>query len=322
MNTRGRLISGLVTTVMALAGFVTAGTLPAAATASTVQYVALGDSYAAGVGATIVTPQPCGRSGNGYPELLKREGRISLLANFACIGATTLSVAGPQVSELEKLEKGNPGTRLVTLTVGGNDLGFVGLAGPCLSGGLDTTECLAAIYKAVADDRLSDLDRNLRDLFTQVAGAAPDARIVVTGYPILFESAAGASGDFNPEIINAFNEATALLNETIERSVAAANDADLDIYYVDVTDEFARHGIVSLITDTDTNDPIAFIHSVYTDVVGGTLDPARFHPNDKGYSAYADAISAALPRGWVKNKAKQTRTVGLRFLQLVNLAAS
>ena len=62
MNTRGRLISGLVTTVMALAGFMTAGTLPAAATASTVQYVALGDSYAAGVGATIVTPSPAGEA--------------------------------------------------------------------------------------------------------------------------------------------------------------------------------------------------------------------------------------------------------------------
>jgi lysophospholipase L1-like esterase len=281
---------------MALAGFVTAGTLPAAATASTVQYVALGDSYAAGVGATIVTPQPCGRSGNGYPELLDDQGRIGPVDNVACFGATTSIVADTQVSKLE------PDTRLVTLTVGGNDLGFVGLAGPCLSGGLDTTECLAAIYKAVADDRLSDLDRNLTGLFTQVASAAPDARIVVTGYPILFEPAAGASGDFNPEIINAFDKATALLNETIERSVAAANDADLDIYYVDVTEEFAGHGIVSLITDTDTNDPIAFIHSVYTDVIGGTLDPARFHPNDKGYSAYADAISGALPRGWVKKQ--------------------
>ena len=58
MRARGSLISGLVTTVLALAGFVTGGTLPAAATASTVQYVALGDSYAAGVGATIQPPSP------------------------------------------------------------------------------------------------------------------------------------------------------------------------------------------------------------------------------------------------------------------------
>ena len=48
MRARGRLLSCLVTMVIALAGFVTVGALPAAATPATVQYVALGDSYAAG----------------------------------------------------------------------------------------------------------------------------------------------------------------------------------------------------------------------------------------------------------------------------------
>jgi lysophospholipase L1-like esterase len=304
VNTRGRLISGLVTTVMALAGFVTAGTLPAAATASTVQYVALGDSYAAGVGATIVTPQPCGRSGNGYPELLDDQGRIGPVDNVACFGATTSIVADTQVSKLE------PDTRLVTLTVGGNDLGFVGLAGPCLSGGLDTTECLAAIYKAVADDRLSDLDRNLTGLFTQVASAAPDARIVVTGYPILFEPGdPDHPSDFSPElVINPVNEAGARLNETIEDAVAAAND-DGNIYYVDVTEEFAGHGVLKLINDptaTEPVDPSAFIHSPF--ICAPTTNPlcqnlaAAYHPTDKGYHAYANAISAALPRGWLNKQ--------------------
>jgi lysophospholipase L1-like esterase len=283
---------------MALGGFVTAGTLPAAAAASAVQYVALGDSYAAGVGAKIQPPQPqpCGRSNNGYPEKLDNQGRIGPVENVACAGATTSIVANSQVKELTR------DTRLVTLTVGGNDLGFVGLAGPCLSGG-DTTTCLDAINGAVADVPLAALKSHLTSLFAQVAGVAPDARIVVTGYPFLFGSAAKTSGAFKPEIIDAVNNATARLNQTIEDAVAAAND-EVNIDYVDVTEEFAEHGIVSLITDTDDKPPIAFIHSVCTDVINGAciLDPARFHPNDNGYSAYADAISAALPRGWVKNQ--------------------
>jgi lysophospholipase L1-like esterase len=278
---------------MALAGFMTAGTLPAAATASTIQYVALGDSYAAGVGAGNGVNPDCGRSGEGYPELLSGQGRIELLSNLACLGATTSIVADTQVSKLE------PDTRLVTLTVGGNDLGFVGLAGPCLSGELDTTKCVAAINNAVAEDRLSYLKSNLTGLFTQVAGVAPNARIAVTGYPHLFERTASF---VDPRIIIALDKATDELNETIEDAVAAAND-EVNIDYVDVTVEFAGHGIVSLITDTD-DKPIAFIHSVCTDVINGicTLDPARFHPNDKGYSAYADALSAALPRGWLKEQ--------------------
>ena len=51
MTARGRFVARLVTMLIALAGFVTVGALPAAADNSgTVQYVALGDSYAAGQG--------------------------------------------------------------------------------------------------------------------------------------------------------------------------------------------------------------------------------------------------------------------------------
>ena len=51
MSARGRFVSCLATAVVALAGFVTLGALPAAGAASVVEYVALGDSYAAGWGA-------------------------------------------------------------------------------------------------------------------------------------------------------------------------------------------------------------------------------------------------------------------------------
>ena len=55
MSARGRFLSVLVTIVVALAGFVTVGALPAAAAPSAVHYVALGDSYAAGQGAPALT---------------------------------------------------------------------------------------------------------------------------------------------------------------------------------------------------------------------------------------------------------------------------
>ena len=85
MNARGRLISGLVTTVMALAGFVTAGVLPAAAAPSTVQYVALGDSYAAGTASQL---GGCPHGPDNYPELLdgSEASRIDLTAFAACSG--------------------------------------------------------------------------------------------------------------------------------------------------------------------------------------------------------------------------------------------
>jgi hypothetical protein len=80
MTARGRLLSGLVTMVIALAGFVTVGALPAAANSRDVQYIALGDSYAAGVGVPPYDDLVCFQSNNGYPALLDSERRIDLLA--------------------------------------------------------------------------------------------------------------------------------------------------------------------------------------------------------------------------------------------------
>jgi hypothetical protein len=62
MSARGRVLSYLATAVIALGGFVTVGAIPAAGASSRiVEYVALGDSYAAGLGAGPLTTVPACR---------------------------------------------------------------------------------------------------------------------------------------------------------------------------------------------------------------------------------------------------------------------
>src|SRR5687768_4317556 len=123
MSARGRFLSFLVSIVIALAGFVTGGALPAAAAPRAVQYVALGDSYAAGTAAGRFPD--CQHGDGGYPALLDSEQSIHLRANAACSGATTSSVADTQLSALK------PGTKLVTLTVGAADLGLSAVLTVC-----------------------------------------------------------------------------------------------------------------------------------------------------------------------------------------------
>jgi lysophospholipase L1-like esterase len=280
MSARGRLLSGLVTIVIALAGFVGLGALPAAASPSVIQYVALGDSYAAGQGGGDYL-NGCLQTAESYPELLDLESRIHLQANPTCTGARASEMA----AQLEAL---NDDTRLVTLTVGAADLGLSALLAVC-SDPTRTLDCLAAIQN-VREVLLPALGSNLTVLYAEVARAAPKARVVVTGYPHLLEPTA----PFDPVLIAAINGATDALNSTIEQAVSFTNEADVNIHYADVTAAFAGHGIGS-------TDP--FIHGLLTD--NGLPDPDAFHPNAAGYRAYADVISAALPGGWL-DKQKQS----------------
>jgi hypothetical protein len=176
----------------------------------------------------------------------------------------------------------------VTLTVGGADLDVSGVAAACISG--TPIECQRAIASAklqlgICPGGKSSLDGPLTDLYAQVADAAPRARIVVTGYPQLFEPPADTDPD--AAIKTAINKATTDLNCVIERSVAAAQATDVNIRYVDVSEEFAGHGIGS------TNP---FIHDLF---INNLPDPEAFHPNAVGYRAYAEAIKTKLPGEWL-----------------------
>jgi lysophospholipase L1-like esterase len=165
-------------------------------------------------------------------------------------------------------------TRLVTLTVGAANLELSNVLTVCTTGTVE--QCLLAIQASLGE--LPTLSSDLAHLYADVAEDAPRARIVVTGYPHLFEPV-------NP-LFRAINAAIDQLNSTIEQAVSVANDADVNIHYVDVTEEFAGHGI-------DGSDPF----------INERPDPNAFHPNDLGYQAYADAIAAALPGGWLKQSA-------------------
>jgi lysophospholipase L1-like esterase len=281
VNTRGRLVSGLVTMVIALAGFVTAGALPAAATPGTVQYVALGDSYAAGTALRDGTT--CLRSDIGYPTVLNDESiRIGLAANVACSGATTNGVRA-QLSALNSDTLA--AARLVTLTVGATNLRLSAVLAACLPGPSQQCDLAISTAQAMLGDcpgGVSPLGADLIKLYGEVADKAPSARIVVTGYPLLFEPPP-ANPDLNPGIITAINKASTDLNCVIERAVAAANATDVNIHYVDVTEEFAGNGIGCQWTDP-------FIYAPPSE--------EAFHPTAAGYQAYADAIKTKLPGGW------------------------
>ena len=162
---------GLATTVTAV---------PAADAASSVSYVALGDSYTSGLGAGdyISSSGSCDRSTRAYPEQWAATESPVSFVSVACAGATTADVLSSQVSAL------SASTTLVSITIGGNDAGFSGVMETCVLG--STSSCLNAVSVAEAFVT-SQLPARLNATLQAIRAHAPGAKIVLLGYPDLYD---------------------------------------------------------------------------------------------------------------------------------------
>ena len=228
------------------------------------EYVALGDSYAAGVGAGDYDAGSgqCRRSHNAYPELWQSVHGYASFRFAACSGATTQNVLDSQASEL------TAGTGLVTLTVGGNDIGFADVMTTCTLG--SDRSCVAAVDRSrqvIATEVPGRLDR----VFGQVKTQAPGARVVVLGYPRLFEQR-DCLGGLSEAKRNAINAGADQLAD-----VTAARAASAGATFVDMRTSFAGHGICGA-------EP--WLHAL-TSPTGDS-----YHPNGAGQAAYAAALEA------------------------------
>jgi lysophospholipase L1-like esterase len=144
---------------------------------------ALGDSYSSGEGAGDYDAEPlgCHRSADAWPRLLgKLDSKIEEVTLLACSGATSGTLAATQLAELSAVE---PAPTVVTLTMGGNDVGFSEVL----------KECYAYyVYNCVKDGLLGKVAHRIAaessllvSDYEAVKEAAPSATLVVVDYPQL-----------------------------------------------------------------------------------------------------------------------------------------
>jgi lysophospholipase L1-like esterase len=229
--------------------------VPAAA-AEPVDYVALGDSYAAGVGAGT---GECGRTEASYPALYARNVRS--FAFVACSGATTAGVLKDQVRTVSR------DTDLVTITVGGNDTGFGPVLARCTTATSDAG-CDQAVRAGESVARYV-LPTSLSSVVLAVRAQAPKARVVVLGYPHLF-----GPGDACP--LNAVRRARIDAGADVLNDKIALIVRRWGAEFVDVRPAFAAHGLCSA-------DPW----------IVGPGAPGAYHPTATGYArGYLPALSS------------------------------
>ena len=210
----------------------TAALLALPAPASAAGLVALGDSFSSGDGAPPydATSGHCRRSAHAWPVRLAFTLELSVRSG-ACSGARIADLE-PQHAALSATDD----LRLVTLTIGGNDLGFGEVLRRCVLS--DCRRQYTRGARDVLDGRIARLRERLPAVYGRVQREAPRARLVVMGYPRLFPRrqarfTCAALGTITPGEVRFLNAKTASADRAIR---GAARQADA--VYVDVLDAF------------------------------------------------------------------------------------
>lgn len=239
------------------------------ASAAAASYVALGDSYSSGVGTRsyISDGSSCQRSTYAYPSLVAAAKGYAL--NFrACSGATVADVTSGQLSALSS------STKYVTLSVGGNDAGFTDVLTECAQPAW-ASDCNSAIDGAQSYIA-GTLPGRLGTLYASIKSKAPNAKVVVAGYPHIFQGEdCNALTWFSPEEETRLNQTADRINARISTAAAAKGFA-----FVNPTSRFTGHAVCDS-----------------TEWLNGLSNPISesYHPNRLGHSSgYAPLVSLQL----------------------------
>lgn len=261
-----------VRTIATLSAFTTlalAATLGPASAAPGDSYVALGDSYSSGTGTKdyLDDGSSCQRSARAYPSLIAAaEG--SDLNLRACSGATTADVTSSQLSAL------STETDRVSISVGGNDAGFADVLTECAKPAW-ASNCDTAIDGAEATID-STLPGRLDTLYAEIRAKAPNATVVVVGYPRIFMGEdCDALTWFSPEEQTRLNTTADLLNSRLGTAASTAG-----FTFADPTSGFTGHAVC---------DEPAWINGLSNPVSDS------YHPNQAGHrDGYTPVVSAPL----------------------------
>jgi lysophospholipase L1-like esterase len=264
-HVRPRLFLAASTIAVAALGLLSAA--PVASAQSSVNYVALGDSYSSGVGSPPYINATCDQSPEAYPQLWANANAPASFVNETCSGATTSSVISSQLGAL------NSGTTLVSITVGGNDVGFSSVLETCV---LDSTSaCVSAVDNAESEVA-NQLPGELNNVLSDIKADAPNARVVVLDYPQLYDlsKSSGCIG-LSTTDRTALNQGAIELDSAIQAAAGRYGDV-----FADVQGQFAGHQIC---------DSASWLHSVNIIDIGES-----YHPTPAGqHAGYLPVFTAA-----------------------------
>jgi lysophospholipase L1-like esterase len=267
--------------------------VPAAAWAATGPYVSLGDSYTSAPLVPFQTGNPpgCGRSTNNYPSDVTRVIQPRTFTDVSCGSATTANMTQPQSvpgggTNPPQFNALAPGEKLVTVGIGGNDAGLIGVAETCAELDLLSptgTNCKNHYTASGSDPNVAAINATGPKVAAVIQGIhrrAPSSRVLVVGYPDglpvdgsnCWPVVPLSSGD-----IAYFNSLEEQLNSVLSQD-ASSNGAT----YVDTFTSSIGH-------DACKAPGVAWVNGIVPNSVAYPL-----HPNQAGEQNMANQVLLAL----------------------------
>lgn len=272
------------------------------------RYVAMGDSYSSGEGSDRTPANPsrdnsvyagnsCGRSTNAAPYKIAADTGKSL-AFVACGGASTNNVTtdglggeGPQVNALDA------NTELVTMTIGGNDAALMWQLSMCILPGncwRNNGDWFAGSYIAQADTKIAGVQARVADTLRATATKAPNAVIVIAGYPPILsrpgEPVGSCSQWVNTDEQAYFDEILVATNNGIRAAAAQVKaETGRDIRYADPLapgSPFLERDNGQMLDGCSTS-PLRYMN-------GQDNQQGMWHPNIGGQARYAQLYQSVI----------------------------
>lgn len=252
-------------------------------------YVAMGDSYASMGSASGENADPtfCANSKDNYPsELADILGDSVTFVDASCQGSATENISGRRIQPRDdvdldpQIDKLRRDTDLVTLSLGGNDLDFAGVA-RCVNAMLDGEDINCANeYALPTAQRLAELPGRLAKVHADIHAKAPNATVVVTGYmPLLStQQRCELTDTVGAESVEWVVWLTAAINNIVKQT-AETNGA-----------------IYVLPDDTERHTSCASPKQRWVSVDGDETNSYPAHPTPAGQEKMADTIAAAIGR--------------------------
>jgi lysophospholipase L1-like esterase len=250
-----------------------------ASSANAAAYVSLGDSYAAGPFIpNPVLPLGCLKSDHNYPHLAAPS--IGPLKDPSCSGAKTDDMTNPQSVEIDgpnppQFNSLEAGTEVVSVTIGGNDIGFSEIAQSCITLNPFSSPCKDKYDSGGKDqiaERIAATAPKVAAVLQGIHSRSPKARVYLVNYPAIFPET--GSGCW-PQMPISFSDAPYLrakqqqLNSMLATQ-AANNGAKLANWYqASIGHDACKSSSVRWVEPLIPNNPAAPIHPNLRGMEGG-----------------------------------------------------